>query len=125
MWVLCLGLSLLLIVGGVLVSELAFVAMGLVPIAFLYTIGYRLSAYLDQERIRYRGWLATSEVKWQEVIAVVPIGDLPYPRDRYYGPLCYEVRTMHGRFIVNLLYFPSEFARAFTDEVKRRRLIRR
>jgi hypothetical protein len=100
------------------------VGLGAVPLAYLFLIGRRLSAYLDDERIRYHGWLRTAEAEWRHIASVTPADGLPYPRSRYYGPSSYEVKTAVGRFVVNLLYFPPEFARAFIDVAKRHNLMR-
>ena len=102
----------------------SMVALGIVPPLFLYLIGRRLWVEIDDERLACRGWRGVNDVNWQDVVSVTPATSLPYPRDRYYGASSYEVRTSDERFIVNLLYFPPEFARAFGGEVKRRRLIR-
>jgi hypothetical protein len=117
--------SVLLIAGGAVMLAWPFVVMALVPPAYLYMIGRRLSVDMDDERLAYQGWLGLSDVKWQDIVSVTRTLNLPYPRDRDYGPLCYEVRTKDRRFVVNLLYFPPEFAKAFAAQVARRRLLRR
>jgi hypothetical protein len=112
------------IAGGVMHSSLPIVA-GVLPLAYLYMIGRRLTAYIDDNRIRYQSWLNASEAKLEHVVSVTRGVDLPYPRNRYFGPSSYEVRTNTGRFMVNLLYFSQDFARAFTDTAKRRGVMRR
>src|SRR5688572_27125606 len=111
-WVLCAGISLLLVTCGAIVSDVTVAALAVGPVGLLYAIGFRLSAYLDQDKLGYRGWFSAHEAKWEDIVSVVRTLDLPYPRDRWYGPVSYEVRTESVRFIVNLLYFPPEFARA-------------
>jgi hypothetical protein len=101
------------------------VALGLVPIAYLFALGRRLSIRIDEQGIRYRGWLTVKDANWKDVTGVIRTEDLPYPRNKYYGPRSYEVRTATRRFVINLLYFPAEFSRTFHDEVKQRRLLRR
>jgi hypothetical protein len=105
-------------------SSLLIVA-GVLPLAYLYMIGRRLTAYIDDNRIRYQSWLNASEARWEHVVSVTRGMDLPYPRNRYYGPSSYEVRTNTSRFMVNLLYFPPDFARAFIDTAKRHGVMRR
>lgn len=64
-------------------------------------------------------------MKFHDIQSVTKTLDLPYPRNRLYGPLCHEVQTADKRFVVNLLYFPREFARIFADNINYRGLIRR
>jgi hypothetical protein len=101
----------------------ALILAGTAPLAYLYMIGHRLSAHLDEERIACRGWITASEARWDEVVSVTRLSDLSSPRRLYYGPQCYEVQTEETEFIVNLLYFPPAFRSAFTGAVKQRRLL--
>ncbi len=96
----------------------------MILIGYLCAIGLRLYVFIDEETIRYQGWRRTREVKWREVTGIIRGHDLPYPRDRYCGLSCYEVRTANERFIMNLLYFSPDCASAFMGEAKRRGLIR-
>jgi len=80
---------------------------------------------LDDEGIEARGWAGVHAARWSEVTAIVQTADLPYPRNKCYGPSCYEVRTPSRSFIVNLLYFPPQMSRSFTDYRSKITLARR
>jgi hypothetical protein len=118
----CLVLSLLILLTGIRLSDWTLFAFGLSPVAYLYAVRLRLRASVDDERIRYRGWFSTRNVEWRDITAVVQSCNLPYPRGRYYGPSCYEVRTQNQRFMINVMWFPPEFSRTFRDEARRRKL---
>ena len=112
-------MSMLLIAVGGVGRNAVFLGLGVVPIAYLFAIGRRLSVSIDEEGIRYRGWLGVRQAKWSEVVACTRGLNLSYPRDRYYGPVSYEIRTSTGYFFINLMHFPPEFAREFAVQLKR------
>jgi hypothetical protein len=118
--IVCIILAVAVIAAGVLTKNPVLVVIGIMPIAYLGAIGARLSASINEDGLHYRGWLRAEDVLWQDVVSIIRTDNLPYPRNRYYGPLCYEVRTANQRFVVNLLYFSHEFAKAFHEETKRR-----
>jgi hypothetical protein len=123
-WVLSLVVSLVLLVVGAIDHAYGLILLGIVPAVYLYAIGRRLSVEIDEQGIRYHGWLTAKRADWKDVTAVAS-ARFPYPRDRYYGPLCFEVRTATCSFVINLLYFPPEFRRRFSEEVQRRGLRRK
>lgn len=123
--VLCSVGSVVLVLVGALVRSLIPVTVGLLLVVYLYAIGRRLSVRIDEEGIWYQGWLGVKAANWSEVTGVMSARYFPYPRDRYYGPGCYEVRTAKQRFVINLLYFPVEFRREFLGAAQRRGLVRR
>jgi hypothetical protein len=122
---LCIAVAALFALAGIVTRSPLLIGVGAVPIAYLYMIGCRLTVYIDDTRIRYQGWLKASEARWDQIVSVTRGTDLPYPRSRYHGASSYEVTTRAERFTVNLLYFPPEFARAFTDTAMRYGVIRR
>lgn len=123
-WVVCLFLSMPLLVAGATDRALWPMVLGMGPIVYLYAIGRRLSVEVDERGIRYQGWLTSTEANWKDVTGVTNAENFPYPRKRFYGPHCYEVRTSTRWFVINLLYFPPELRRAFLEEVQRRGLRR-
>src|SRR5262245_37744405 len=123
-WVLWVVVSVLLLVAGAIDHDYWLMLFGIVPIGYLFAIGRRLSVEIDEQGIRYRGWLTSKGAEWKDVTAVSSALGFPYPRDRYYGPLCYEVRTATCSFVINLLYFPPELRRKFSEEVHRHNLRR-
>ena len=79
---------------------------------------------LDDDGIIYHDWFGTHRAMWSELRGVLRTEDLPFPRNRLYGPFSYELRTADNRFVVNLLYFPREMSSEFgvrTASFKRRR----
>jgi hypothetical protein len=116
---LCVALAALFGLAGVVVRSPLLIGVAALLLAYLFMIGRRLTAYIDETRIRYQGWLRTSEARWEQIVSITRAEDLPYPRNRCYGPSSYQVKTSAGRFTVNLLYFPPDFARAFLDAATR------
>lgn len=119
-----LGLEALLVAGAfglaawVWAPVLWLVRIGIVS----WLVGLRLLwIRLDDDGMTYRGWLCVRDVQWPQVVAVTRADDLPYPRGRFYGPLCYEIRTADGGFVINLLYFSSDVVRSFRSHAAARR----
>ena len=123
--ILCIVVSTISGTAGLVLFSPLLMVIGTVPVAYLYLIGRRLAVYIDEKKIRYRGWVKVCEAKWEDITSVMRTTDLPYPRNRYHGPLTYEVKTNAERFVVNLIYFPPEFSRLFIEAAKRRGLMRR
>jgi hypothetical protein len=123
-WVLLVVIACPAIALGFAERSPGFVAIGFALLAYLWALG-RLSVSIDEGKIRYRGWLKTTEFRWGDVTAVMGRYQMAFYRRQQYGDWHYEVRAGDDRFVVNLLYFPREFRDAFLREVKARKLLRR
>ena len=96
------------------ISRMLVLAMlGLVPFAYLYAIGARLSASIDDDGFHYQGWFRASDILWRDVVSVKTSNGLPYPQNRFYGPMTYVIETGNDRVAVNMLFFSRDFNRAF------------
>jgi hypothetical protein len=115
----CVILGLAVIVGAIAARIPTLVVVGLAPFLYLYAIGARLSASIDDDGFHYRGWFRSVAIPWREVVSAQSTDNLPYPYNRYYGPVTYVIRTADKKVVVNMLYFSDEFARAFHVATKR------
>lgn len=99
---------------GAIVTRIpVLIAAGMAPFAFLYAIGVRLSASMDDDGFYYRGWVRSFDLPWRDIVSVTSADNVPYPHNRYYGLRAYVIRTSDTRIVLNMLYFSPEFARAF------------
>lgn len=86
--------------------------VGLASVLFLTSLG-RLWVELDADSITVQSWFSRKTLRWQDITSVKRTDELPWPRNRCYGPSTHELSDRSGAARVNLLYFDSGFAREF------------
>lgn len=105
--------SLLIVALGIAARRPELVWIGGAGVGWLALIGWRLRLRIDDEGLSSRGWVGGGSARWRDVRSITPLARLPWPRDRGFGPLVFEIRTATGSFRVNFLYFEPAAFRAF------------
>lgn len=98
-----------------------FVFLGFIILLYFIILPFRIYAILLEDKIIYQGWFNKSEVLFNEVISLTGSDAFKYPRNRYYSPHTYEVCTDNRCFLINLLFFNSEFNKRFHEIFKFKR----
>lgn len=101
------------------------VLLGFIILLYFIILPFRIYAILLEDKIIYQGWFNKSEVLYNEVISLTGSDAFKYPKNRYYGPHTYEVRTENKYFLINLLFFNSDFNKRFHDILKMKRKYKR
>lgn len=111
--------SLLIVALGLAASRAELVWVGGAGIGWLALIGWRLRLRIDEEGLASRGWVDRGSARWGDVSSITNATRLPWPGNRGYGPLVFEVRTASGRLRINFLYFDPAAFRAFRAAIER------
>lgn len=107
---------------GIAARSAAAASAGLAGLGWLVLIGRRLLLRIDDESIESRGWVSRGAARWDDIHSITNSAHLPWPRDRWFGPLVFEVSASSGRFRVNFLYFGPQAFRAFRSGIKQHQI---
>ena len=96
-----------------------------IPVVLLvYLFGLSLlSVEIEGERLVVRTWLRRVEFEWREINSIMRASNLPWPRNHFYGPSTYEIRSGDKAIMLNLLYFPLTFNRSFLQRARQEKLL--
>lgn len=114
--VICWVMAIMTLLMGTALFTPGLLVIGFAILFYLWLIGHRLRVLIDDDKLTYRGWLASHEVRWNEILWIT--NEFPYPKDRFRFGSTYEVKTANDVFLINLLYFPAEFGRKFHAKAK-------
>jgi hypothetical protein len=117
---LILSLSILLIISSITFKEILLFVIGFsILFMYFYILDKRMYVELYNDKIIYQGWLKKTEIRFKDISNITNAMDMDYPRNKYYGPFVYEVKSYDKSFLINLLYFDSEFGKKFGIEIKK------
>jgi uncharacterized protein (DUF58 family) len=93
---------------GVIMHTVLLIILGLLVLAYLCGARYLRSITLTDRGIEFKGVVKRWSVDWQEILYVKKLKEYGWPIDRMFGEFTYEIRTGHGRRIVNFLFFHGD-----------------
>jgi len=106
---------------GLYSKELFFLLPGSIILLYSVILQFKLYVILLEDRLIYQGWFKQTEIFFNDVISFKNSSDLKYPRNKYYGPLTYEICTSNKCILINFLYFNAEFNRELHKILKNKR----
>jgi hypothetical protein len=68
----------------------------------------------------YQGWFRRFVLPYRDIRSVKRMLNEPWPRNRRYGPLVYEIRSDVTSARINLLWFSTDACKRFYDQFVRR-----
>jgi hypothetical protein len=111
------GFGAMLLLVAALAAVCSWVSLSWTPLVVsVLALGWLLSlsflrVQIDEVGLVYRNWFRVHKVSWRDVQSITRSASLPYPANHFYSPSSFKVRAGSHSFVINLLYFPSTFAR--------------
>lgn len=104
-----------LILGGILYQNLFLFIFGIIFVAVLFAIRYRLKIIVDNTQVVYTGLFTTKIITFVDISHTGWLFEHGHSRDRFYGSFIYEILSKHDCIRINFRLFSLDSIKSLID----------
>ncbi len=103
---------------GILYQKPFLFIFGIVFVALLFAIRYRLKVVVDNEQIAYTGLFTTKVIKFADIIHTGWLFEHGHSKDRFFGSFVYEILSKNNCIKINFRLFSLDLMKSVIDTLE-------